>query len=210
MCIRDRGQRDKLALRSRAQELLAMVGLPERALGQPVHEFSGGQRQRIAIARALSVKPELIVLDEPTSSLDVSIRAQILNILKTLQRELRISYVFIGHDLQTVRFMSTTLCVMYFGRIVEIGPAAEVFACPAHPYTGMLLRIARSRDAIVPAPVGEPPDPVTPPQGCAFRSRCQRATSVCETLEPPLRGVGGAHHYAACHNAGARVNSLAR
>jgi oligopeptide/dipeptide ABC transporter ATP-binding protein len=185
----------------RVRELLDLVGLPARAAALFPHEFSGGQRQRIAIARALAVSPKLIVLDEPVSALDVSIRAQILNLLRDLQQRLGVSYLFIAHDLAAVAHMSHTIAVMYLGKIVEIGPATAVARTPRHPYTQALFAAAlpshpdEARDeAVIP---GEVPSPLAPPPGCRFHPRCPSAMARCATEEPALRPDGTRR--VACH-----------
>ena len=183
-------------------KLLHEVGLDETHLYRYPYEFSGGQRQRIAIARALILKPEFLVLDEPTSALDVSVQAQILNMLKDLQKKHNLTYLFISHDLGVVRYMSDYIAVMYVGKIVELGPAEEVFEKPLHPYTKMLLdsipipnpAIARSRKRHV---VGEPPSPMNPPPGCRFHPRCPRATRECKERVPELVEVEK-NHWVAC------------
>ncbi len=172
--------------------LLYEVGLNETHLYRYPHEFSGGQRQRIAIARALALKPKFMVLDEPTSALDVSVQAQILNLLKDLQKTHNLTYLFISHDLGVVRYMSDYIAVMYLGKIVEIGPAEEVFEKPLHPYTKMLLasipipdpELARRKERM--KVIGEPPSPINPPPGCRFHPRCPYAMSKCKVEEPPL------------------------
>jgi len=188
----------------RIYELLDIVGLNHRAADRYPHEFSGGQRQRIGLARALALNPRLIVADEPVSALDVSVQAQILNLMKSLQREQNLSYVFVSHDLAVVYYMADSIAVMYLGKIVEIGDAESVFRSPAHPYTQGLL------DAVpVPDPAearrkrgiqvkGELPSPVNPPSGCRFRTRCPRAQDVCADVEPPMVSYGE-RHQAACH-----------
>jgi len=185
-------------------ELLDIVGLNRRAAERYPHEFSGGQRQRIGLARALALNPRLIVADEPVSALDVSVQAQILNLMKKLQVEQNLSYVFVSHDLAVVYYMADSIAVMYLGKIVEIGDAESVFRKPAHPYTQGLL------DSVpVPDPAearkkrgnevrGELPSPVNPPSGCRFRTRCPRAQEVCAEVEPPLERFGD-RHQAACH-----------
>ena len=185
----------------RVRALLAMVGLPERSAGLFPHEFSGGQRQRIAIARALALSPRLIVLDEPVSALDVSIRAQILNLLRDLQDELGLSYLFIAHDLAAVAHMSHTIVVMYLGKIVEAGEAQVLSHSPKHPYTQALFSAAlpshpdERRDEIILQ--GEVPSPLRPPSGCRFHPRCPHAMAKCAEREPPLADVEG--RLVACH-----------
>ena len=192
---------DRGRVEARVAELLGFVGLPARAATLFPHEFSGGQRQRIAIARALAVSPKLIVLDEPVSALDVSIRAQILNLLRDLQQQLGVSYLFIAHDLAAVAHMSHTIAVMYLGKIVEIGPAADVARAPKHPYTQALFAAAlpshpdEARDDMV-LP-GEVPSPLAPPSGCRFHPRCPRAMARCASDEPALRRH--ADRRVACH-----------
>jgi oligopeptide transport system ATP-binding protein len=188
-------------VRRRVEELLDLVGLPARAADLFPHEFSGGQRQRIAIARALALNPKLIVLDEPVSALDVSIRAQILNLLRDLQARLGVSYLFIAHDLAAVAHMSHMIAVMYLGRIVETGEAKALGRNPKHPYTEALFSAAlpshpdeRREEIILP---GEVPSPINPPSGCRFHPRCPQAMARCAEEEPALRDVGG--RIVACH-----------
>ena len=186
-------------------KLLDEVGLPGAALDKYPHEFSGGQRQRIGLARALALRPKLIVADEPVSALDVSVQAQILNLMRELQREHRLTYVFISHDLSVVRFVSTTIGVMYLGKLVEVGPAEQVYCSPAHPYTrGLIDTIPladpeheqRKENAGV---HGELPSAMNPPSGCRFRTRCPLATEKCAAQEPLLRPFSDQGHQAACH-----------
>lgn len=184
-------------------KLLYRVGLNETHLYRYPHEFSGGQRQRIAIARVLALRPEFIVLDEPTSALDVSVQAQILELLKDLQRDFNLTYLFISHDLGVVRYMSDYIAVMYLGKIVEYGPAEEVFEKPLHPYTQALFSAIPIPDPIetrrrkrIKVP-GEPPSPINPPSGCRFHPRCPIAKDVCKREEPKLEEVESGH-YVAC------------
>jgi len=189
------------ATRARIEHLLDVVGLPQRAATLFPHEFSGGQRQRIAIARALALSPKIIVLDEPVSALDVSIRAQILNLLRDLQRDLGLSYLFIAHDLAAVAHMSHTIAVMYLGQIVEIGSARDVARSPKHPYTQALFSAAlpshpdeKRADIIL---TGEVPSPLNPPAGCHFHPRCPHAMPRCALEVPSLARVEG--RMVACH-----------
>ena len=193
-----------------ACDLLERVGLPAAAFDRYPHEFSGGQRQRVGIARALSLKPELIVCDEPVSALDVSIQAQILNLLKDLQRDMGLTYLFIGHGLAAVNYVSQRIAVMYLGKIVEVAPARALFETPAHPYAMALCDAApvpdpamRNRVRIVLG--GEVQGAMALPTGCRFHPRCPYATDVCRTAEPALLPVAGlpAGRLAACHHAAA-------
>jgi oligopeptide transport system ATP-binding protein len=192
-------------VRLRVQELLETVGLNPEHYNRFPHEFSGGQRQRIGIARSLALQPKLIILDEPVSALDVSIQAQIINLLEDLQDEFALTYVFVAHDLGVVRYVSDRIAVMYLGKIVEIGPAEEVYARPIHPYTVSLLsavpipdpRENAAREQVVLE--GDVPSPANPPEACRFHTRCPRATEICSEIDPPLVDYGGGH-YAACHH----------
>ena len=191
--------------RRRVPELLDMVGLPADAAGRFPHEFSGGQRQRIAIARALALSPKLLVADEPVSALDVSIQSQIINLIADLQARLGLAMLFISHDLSVIRHVSDRIAVMYLGRIVETGPAAQLFERPAHPYTQALLSAVpaapgtpkRARIVLQ----GDPPDPSAPPPGCAFHGRCRDAMPRCAAERPALvrRLAPGGPAETACH-----------
>jgi len=193
----------RLSVRRRVLQLLDLVGLPERSADLFPHEFSGGQRQRIAIARALALSPRLIVLDEPVSALDVSIRAQILNLLRDLQEQMGLSYLFIAHDLAAVAHMSHTIVVMYLGKIVEMGDAQTLARAPKHPYTAALFSAAlpshpdERRDEIILA--GEVPSPLDPPAGCRFHPRCPHALDICRREVPPLEPMAPAHRVACFH-----------
>ena len=196
-------RRGAVERRRRVRELLDLVGLPERSTDLVPHEFSGGQRQRIAIARALALSPKLVVLDEPVSALDVSIRAQILNLLRDVQKRLGVAYLFIAHDLAAVAHMSHTIAVMYLGKIVEWGEATAVALEPKHPYTKALFAAALPIDLDGPREEivlsGEVPSPLDPPGGCRFHTRCPFALPRCASEEPPLRPEGerlvGCHLY---------------
>jgi oligopeptide/dipeptide ABC transporter ATP-binding protein len=189
----------------RVRDLLRRVGLNPEHVNRFPHEFSGGQRQRIGIARALAADPKAILLDEPVSALDVSIQAQVVNLLEDLQEEFGLSYLFVAHDLSVVRHVSDRIAVMYLGKIVEVSPAEGLYARPIHPYTAGLLdaipipdpRANRARTR--PVVEGEPPSPLAPPPGCRFHTRCPRATDVCRAVEPPLM-AHDAGHQAACHH----------
>ncbi|WP_433957170.1 ABC transporter ATP-binding protein [Cytobacillus horneckiae] len=186
----------------RMKELLGYVGLPIESLDRYPHEFSGGQRQRIGIARALAVHPKLIICDEAVSALDVSIQAQILNLLKQLQRQFNLTFLFISHDLSVVRHVSDRVMVMYLGKVVEIADKKSLFDKPMHPYTHALLS-----SIPVPDPTlkrermilnGDVPSPINPPKGCRFHTRCPFATTLCQETEPQLREIGKGH-FVSCH-----------
>jgi oligopeptide/dipeptide ABC transporter ATP-binding protein len=193
------------AIEAKVRELLERVGLHPEHVNRYPHEFSGGQRQRIGVARALALEPRLIVLDEPVSALDVSVQAQIINLLDDLQDDFGLTYLFVAHDLSVVRHVSDRIAVMYLGKLMEVSPAEELYSKPIHPYTSALLsaipipdpRENRARERMVVS--GEPPNPIDPPSGCVFHPRCPRSTDVCKTVEPPLARYDNGH-LAACHH----------
>lgn len=202
--LRAMGIGDSRSRRKRAEEVLEEVGLPASSVNRFPHEFSGGQRQRIGIARALAPRPRFIVLDEPVSALDVSVRAQVLNLLQELQENLGLTYLFVSHDLSVVRHLCDRVAVMYLGRIVEEGPTGEIFDRPRHPYTEALL-------SALPLPIpqlkrqrillhGDPPSPLAIPSGCSFHKRCRAATEFC-VLETPILTDENRPWAAACHYA---------
>jgi oligopeptide transport system ATP-binding protein len=196
---------DRRQRRAQVQELLKKVGLSPEHYDRFPQEFSGGQRQRIGVARALALQPKLVVADEPVSALDVSIQAQILNLLRDLQDEFRLTYLFISHDLRVVRYVSDRVAVMYLGKIVELSPAEELYSRPIHPYTEALLSAVpiadpdandRRKHVIL---GGDVPSPINPPHGCRFHPRCPRATEICSKVEPQLIDFANGHS-AACHH----------
>lgn len=195
---------DREAVTKRVLELMTSVGVPGEFLYRYPHQFSGGQRQRIGIARAIALDPSLVICDEPVSALDVSVQSQVLNLLKDIQAASGLTYVFISHDLSVVRFISDRVCVMFLGKICEIGDSATIYSRPVHPYTQFLMNAIpvpdphrREERAIL---QGELPSPIDPPKGCRFHTRCPYATEECRTREPELREVDG--RMVACHYAG--------
>jgi peptide/nickel transport system ATP-binding protein len=199
---RSASQRER---KQRVQELLETVGLSPEHYNRFPHEFSGGQRQRIGVARALALRPKLIVADEPVSALDVSIQAQMINLLEELQNDFKLTYLFIAHDLGVVRHVSDRIAVMYLGKLVELSPAEELYSRPIMPYTEALLSavpipdpdLSEQRQRIVLE--GDVPSPISPPSGCRFHPRCRYATDICSRVEPPLTDYGNGH-LAACHH----------
>jgi peptide/nickel transport system ATP-binding protein len=202
------GMRNRRERADRVAELLRLVGLRPEFMHRFPHAFSGGQRQRIGIARALATNPRLVVADEPVSALDVSVQAQVLNLLLELQSRLKLTFLFVAHDLSVVRHLSDRVAVMYVGQLVELAPTNEIFAQPLHPYTAALMRavpVADPRvhkdDAIL---VGEVPSPAKPPPGCYFHPRCRHATDRCKVEAPALREITPGH-FSRCHYAGEKV-----
>ncbi len=199
------GLAPKDEIRERTLELLRVVGLRSEYIDRYPHEFSGGQRQRIAVARALSINPEFVIADEPVSALDVSVRAQVLNLLQRLQQQFNLTYLFISHDLSVVRHVADRIAVMYLGKIVEMADRDELYAAPKHPYTKALLsavpipdpQIEKRRQRIILS--GDLPSPINIPSGCRFHTRCPMAQSICREVEPAFERKEGREHYAACH-----------
>src|SRR2546428_460308 len=192
-------------IRDKTVELLRVVGLRPEYIDRYPHEFSGGQRQRIAVARALSINPEFVIADEPVSALDVSVRAQVLNLLQRLQQQFNLTYLFVSHDLSVVRHVADRIAVMYLGKIVELSDRDELYAAPKHPYTKALLsaipipdpQIEKRRKRIILS--GDLPSPINIPSGCRFHTRCPMAQQICREVEPTFEAKEGREHYAACH-----------
>ncbi len=189
------GMKDKAELEARVKELMKEVGIPQEFYNRYPHQFSGGQRQRIGIARAIALNPKLIICDEPVSALDVSIQSQVLNLLKDLQEQYKLTYLFISHDLSVVKFIADRVCVMFLGTICEVGDTVELYEHPLHPYTRFLLNAIPKADPKLRSEekellTGEIPSPVNPPSGCRFHTRCPYAKPICSTDAPPCRNYG--------------------
>lgn len=197
-------QLDEKELRERVEDMLRLIGMTPDQLDRYPHQFSGGQKQRISIARALITHPSFVVADEPVSALDVSIQAQILNLMMELQQEMKLAMVFISHDLNVVRHISSTVAVMYLGSIMELGETEEVYRHPVHPYTQALLSAVPSHDPLHKSNhivlEGDVPNPAAPPSGCPFHTRCARCTAECKERKPELREMAPGH-LSACHHA---------
>lgn len=202
-------------IRQRTEDLLVKVGLNPRFVDRYPHEFSGGQRQRIAIARAISIEPQFVIADEPVSALDVSIRAQIINLMERLQDQMGLTYLFVSHDMSVVRHVADRIAVMYLGKLMEVADRLDLYDNPLHPYTAALLsavpipdpRVERQRNRIILR--GDLPSPINVPSGCRFHTRCPMAQAICREMEPPLEDKTGRGHLAACHFSD-RVADLAR
>ena len=195
-------QLNEAETREKVEDMLRLIGMTPDQLERYPHQFSGGQKQRISIARALITHPSFVVADEPVSALDVSIQAQILNLMMELQQEMQLSMIFISHDLNVVRHISSSVGVMYLGSIMELGATEEVYTHPVHPYTQALLSAVPSHDPLHPSQhivlEGDVPSPASPPSGCPFRTRCSRCKKICEEKKPELREVSPGH-FCACH-----------
>ena len=192
-------------IREKTAELLSVVGLRAEYIDRYPHEFSGGQRQRIAVARALAINPEFVIADEPVSALDVSVRAQVLNLLQRLQKQFDLTYLFVSHDLSVVRHVADRIAVMYLGKIVELSDRDELYTAPKHPYTQALLsavpipdpKVEKRRQRVILS--GDLPSPINIPSGCRFHTRCPMAQQICREVEPAFEAKEGREHYAACH-----------